>query len=432
MAIYDMSGNSIPTGAIQTNEVLVASSDAGSDIKSSADYVCTGTNDELVIQQAINYLANKGGGILRLSKGYFHIDSFPNTDSGSDNVALLLPQATKAYHIEIKGALLQYGWEKESALSEGTTIEVSETCYTSLSSSDLYTVIRAGYVASLMNTPSKVSLAMENICFRVPSNQKKVTILDCLYINRLYLDMLKFRAYKVGFDGYSSGAPQVASEGCVAIRSMGGSNSGSPADIRHITVQGFYEGFKLGSEHIIGINLSAIYCVYGFTFGNYAWADMFVHPITLINCCDERNINLPLFVDCGKRTSYSASSTGGPQAITCIDFNIERVASETPGGTLGNLATEVTPGKFRGSIEFTMTNGQFNTNSTDAGFWADGSGHGFVTRNQAHELSGTSATRRGYKPSYMQSFFDTTVNKMLWCIDTANKTWVDAQGNTVA
>lgn len=440
MALYDVNGDILNIkNSVQTSDVLVASSETSDDIKESADYVCTGTNDETVIQQAINFIASKGGGKVRLSNGTFYIGSFSQSDTGGYS-ALILPQTSGYnYNIEILGASLQFGWTKSSTYSEGTKIEITESCYESLSSGTAYTIIRSGYVASLMNTPSHVSMILRDMLFLIPSNQKKITCIDNLYTNRVLIERVQFRAYKPNYDGYTSGTPQVATEGCIAMRSMGGSNSGCLADYRNMSAFGFYEGFKLGSEHIIGLNLSAIYCVYGYTFGNYHWANVMAHPITLINCCDERNVNLPLFVDNGFAQSNgytNASSTTGYQAITMIDFNIERGdTSATPGGVIGDLATESTPGKFRGSIEYTMTYGSgsgYNSNNTTQYFWASGSGEGFVSRNQAQTLGGTSATRRTYAPNYLQQYYDTTAGKMLWCVDPANKTWKDADGNTVS
>ena len=430
--IYDLDGKAVGKTAIrQTYELLVASSDAEDDIKANADYVCTGTNDELVLQQAINAIANHGGGVLRLSKGTFYIDSFPQTDTAGDYCALMLP-IVGFYSISILGApCYTYGWSKDAELTEGTIIDVTENCYNSLSANTKYTILRSAYASSLMASSLKRhELNLDAVNFRIPSNQKQIVCLDCRFTNKILLTRLAFRAFKPGFDGYSSGVPQVAGEGCIGFRSMMGSNAGQIADIRNCIAQGFYEGFALGGEHLICMNLSTQYCVYGYTFGNYTYTEKCGHPITLINCCDERNVNYPLFVNSG---NMEASSRIGKQQMSIIDFNMERAgASTVPGGVEGNKATETYPGAFCGSINYTISTHHVNPNSTNVKFWADGSGHGFTSRNDAQELSGTSTVRRAYAPNFMQAFYDTTVGKMLWCIDTATPTWVDAQGNTVA
>lgn len=425
MAIYDAYGNLVPTGFKQTNEVLVASSDTSDEIKANTEYVCTGTNDEAVIQRAVNYIANNGGGVVKLSDGNFFIDSFPNTDSAGDYVAIMIPQKTNTYAIEILGAGLPYGTSSPS--NKGCTrIKVSDSCYESLSASNRYTIIRGGYVASPIWQQKLHHLTLKDMEIRLPWNQKPITCLDLLYTNRVLVERVQFRGYTSGYNGHTvtvNTPPDIAVENCVGMRATSGSNNGILNDYRNMLASGFYEGFKLGGEHLIGINLASIFCYYGFTFGNYQWDGAFSHPMTLINCCDERGVNFPLFVDCG--------TPNGSQPITFIDFNLERKSRIVPGGTLGEYAVETTPNTFRGTINYTVSN-DYGINDVTEPFWKDGSGHGFVTKNDAHELSGTSAVRRGYKPTYLQRFYDTTVGKMLWCIDTANKTWVDSQGNTVA
>ena len=106
---------------------------------------------------------------------------------------------------------------------------------------------------------------------------------------------------------------------------------------------------KGGGEHVVMINCAAAFGGYGFTFGNYPYSCAFNHPITLINCCDEQNIHLPLFNSCGDK----GGQLHGRQEVTMIAFNCERVAAHAPGGRLGDLMREVRPGTWRGNISFT-------------------------------------------------------------------------------
>ena len=71
-------------------------------------------------------------------------------------------------------------------------------------------------------------------------------------------------------------------------------------------------------------------------------------------------------------------------------------------------------------------------NTEDFQLWEnDGSGAGFKTRNNCHKLICTTKERINYYPTYGQQIFDTDLNKMLICIDPANKKWVDYNGNEV-
>lgn len=408
--------------------IFVVASDASAEDKLAADYQCTGTNDELVIQQAVNAIYSKGGGTLLLSIGTFKIDSFPNYDGNDDGgsyTAVLIPSNnTTGYEIRIIGDLLPYGG------NGGTKIVVSDTCYEGLNSSRKYKIFRSTYQSSLA-AKAKVSLFMMNIGIQLPWNQKKIMCIDLLYCNRVYLQFIQCSGYRSGYNGQTvsiQNPPAVAVEDCVGIRMTGGSNYGTVCDYKNISCAGFYEGFKVGGEHVVGINLSGIFNVYSYTFGNYPWAEGFNHPITLINCCDERSVNLPLFAYCSEGRNNSASG----QQISIIDFNVERIAAYTPGKQLGNLARELVPGTFHGDISYTIQS-QYGGSplSTTMKFWEDGHGQRFQSRNSTQLLACDTTTRNSYAPNYLQRIWDTTLGKEVICVDTANKTWKDAMGNTV-
>jgi len=65
--------------------VFVAASDARSEVKSLADFVCTGSNDDVTIEQAINSLPAAGGRVV-LSEGNFILGS--SIDILKNNVTL--------------------------------------------------------------------------------------------------------------------------------------------------------------------------------------------------------------------------------------------------------------------------------------------------------------------------------------------------------
>jgi len=416
----------VKLAAIASKRTLfVVAADASADEKLAADYQCTGTNDELVIQQAVNAIYANGGGTVRLSSGAFYIDSFPNhddTDDGGSDTAILIPSNdSTGYEISIIGASYPYGSDG------GTLIKVSTTCYESLSASAKYKIFRTTYSSSLIGN-AKVSLFLESFAVQLPWNQKKILCIDLRSCNRVHMQYIRCSGFTKGYNGYDSSngnPPAKAAEGCIGVRMTSGSNYGTICDYLNCGCNGFYEAWQVGGEHVVGINLSGIFNVYSYTFGNYPWTDAFHHPITLINCCDERSVNLPYFAYCGANMENGA----GGQQISLIDFNIERYAPQTPGGVLGDAATELVPGTFHGEISYTMQTG--GTNVTNQKFWKDGHGQRFISRNSAHKLACTTSVRNGYAANYLQRVWDTTLGKEVICIDTANKTWKDTMGNTV-
>lgn len=51
---------------------LVAASNSTANVKAKADYVCTGTNDQVQIQAAVDAARTEGGGVVKLSSGSFN------------------------------------------------------------------------------------------------------------------------------------------------------------------------------------------------------------------------------------------------------------------------------------------------------------------------------------------------------------------------
>lgn len=415
---------------LKNGEVFIAASDARETEKERADFLCTGVNDEVVIQAAINSIYAAGGGTVRMSSGTFYIDSFTNyeaNDDGGSYTAIMIPSNnTTGYTIKIIGDSIPYSYTANG----GTRIRVSDTCYEGLDQNKVYKIFRSPYVRSLVNN-ARVSLIMEQFGIYLPWNQKKIMCIDLLYTNRVELRHVYITAYISGYNGHTvsiQNPPDVAVEGCVGLRMTGGSNAGLLSTYDSVVCIGFYEGIKVGGEHVIGLNLGGIFNVYSYTFGNYPWSDGMNHPITLINCSDERSVNLPLFAYCSESRNNSASG----QQISIIDFNVERIAAYTPGKQLGNLARELVPGTFHGDISYTI---QYRYGgsplSTTMKFWEDGHGQRFQSRNSTQLLACDTTTRNSYAPNYLQRIWDTTLGKEVICVDTANKTWKDAMGNIV-
>lgn len=393
-------------------EITVAAADAPAWQKKMADFQCTGTNDEVTIQKAIDYLATTGGRI-RLTTGIFSIDSFPKSrTSDYPNVALLLPQGNSVDYV-IEGDTFHLNNEK------GTVLRVSDTCYEGLSSNTKYCIIGATGTAQ---NGSHLSLHLSNISLKIPWNQKKVMGLDLFAVSRFLVERVVMHSWRNGYNGNTVDLSHPCAapiDGSIGIRSCGGSNWGTAADFRNVAVSGFYEGYALAGEHIVGINMSAIMCHYGYTFGNFTYTGASEHDMTLINCCEERCMCGPYFADCS-----------GNQCITMISFNSEVGSAYIPGGERIQGATEQTQGKFRGRVDYTIMDASWR-NVVGKRFWEPGHGHGFISRNMAHLPACDTTTRNSYAPAYLERIFDTTLGKEVICTNEETKEWRDAMGNIV-
>lgn len=357
-------------------EIFVAASNAPDWQKQGADFICDGTNDEVEIQAAINALANTGGRI-RLSNGTFYIDSFQNTGGVYGNVALIFPNDKNA-EFTLEGDQLPLS--RDSVVG-GTIIRVSNALYDSLSADTPVSIVGAVAVGS--QYASHLSLRIGFIRFAIPWNQKKIMCIDTFQCARAEVYHVDCCAYsKPAYDpnwtpvnqGNDGDICPIAVQGCVGIRSVGGGNWGSVADYKNIFVSGFYEGFKFAGEHIIGINLSAMYCYYPYTFGNFGYTGISGHPMTFINCCEEHCCCGPYF----HHADY--------QQIDLIGFNNEVIPSRTPGGARIKEATIQSgkEGEFFGNITYTSMYGNY-VNSTTARFWEPGQIHHFNTKNMRQE-----------------------------------------------
>ena len=139
-----------------TVTVFVAASDASFKSKSGADYVCTGTNDEETIQDAIDSLPSVGG-IVQLSEGTFKFsNNIPDTD---------IPQGVELKsNVTFKGAgdsTIIDTYSTSSTNYDGYIIEVASCSGATIS--DMY--IKSGdqkYLDAIMIKESK-NVNIDNI-----------------------------------------------------------------------------------------------------------------------------------------------------------------------------------------------------------------------------------------------------------------------------
>ena len=76
--VRDSDISDVMGGGVKSVTVLIAASDATETVKASADYVCDGTDDQVQIQAAIDYVKTLSpggeiGGIIQLSEGNFNV-----------------------------------------------------------------------------------------------------------------------------------------------------------------------------------------------------------------------------------------------------------------------------------------------------------------------------------------------------------------------
>lgn len=391
-----------------------------------ADFRCSGKNDELIIQEAIDKAVEISSNIMLLN-GIYHIDGFHNyyNDEGPE-VAICFPN--KWREIKFVGENAEYGFQK--SFNNGVVLFVSAAALKGIKKET--DVIRGQWTEKGIQNGS--SLFLENVTVILADNQHKIRCIDLRRTDRPELKNITLVSYGDLISENSAiglgTPPPIPMEGCIGLTMTDGSNN-SYSNYTNVQTYGFDEGIQVGGEHVVCINCGAAIGRYGFTFGNYKTDCGSNHPITLINCMDERNINLPLFNMCGDLDG-KGGRLQGRQEVSLISFNMERVEVQTPGGKLGDLMKETYPGTWCGMIDFTLQPAWCSLNSTDAKIWeSDGSGSSIKTRNCCHKTICNTEERLSYYPTLGQQIFDTDLNKLVICIEPDNKKWVDFMGNPV-
>ena len=405
---------STPLGMQHPNNILyVAASDSSDRDKSCADYVCSGTRDNEIIQTCIDILSqglfNGKGGEIILFAGHYDIGSFPKKQT-----AIGLPMGNTNYgdinknttNITIKGFIHNV---------DNVIFELSGDLYEQLDSNVEWTIFgEQEYGALSYNHHS-----LQNIHVHIPSATKKIVCIDGTKFASLELVNVICDVEDRG--GYNEVSSYIPNYDCIGVRGTGGNNNQRSYEWKNVECFGFGQGFAVGGEHLLMIKCGACFCRYGYTFNSYSdSANVSNYPITIIDCSDEANMNLP------KLCTLYDYSTGNPrgamsQGLYFINFNLELhndwLAME------GNLIIEETPGQYCGFMNYTTWG--------SVQIFGANSGLNIRVTNDQYKQKGTTQERLSATAPQMAQFYDVTLNKMCYLIDRDNQTWVDALGNNV-
>ena len=386
--------------------ISIAASNSTAQDKISADYICDGTNDAYMLSKIGNLLIENGGGKITLKKGRYYLNEIVDYSLGMNMIFWDIGDKTLIVESEIPNTVGVTG--EGQADYTGAQFYITDDLYNRLLANEAYTAIR-------VSADTFAHFELYNVGLVLTDNQKKIIGLNLAQMH----GTVRVKGFTANAYNEDSGVdldtpPSVAVEGCVGlitqITDMTGPNGN---DYENIVLKGFYEGFAVNGEHVYMKQCAAVFCVYGYTFNHYEKDCR--HPNVLIKCIDERGVNLPFF--------YKKNVK---QAQMLIGFSMERYAGGTPGGVLGYNAMEEEEGETLGEITYTS-----DSASITQEFWENGHGHNVKTVNMAHSYICDSATRLSYNPTFGEEIFDTTLGKKVICINEANKTWVDMNGNTI-
>jgi len=413
-------------GTQEDNEILIAASDSTDFDKSRAKFVCTGTNDEVTINRAFSTLSPFQD--LHFAKGTYYIDSFFASTDGEEDYVICSPVGTQNRHRLVCDDTMPCKTSSSAvdlgSFANSAKFVITSSCYEALDANKQYSIIRCNSYNGSRRYGAN-AIQVEGLSFVIPDNQKKIICIDAKWA--AFVQVKNVLASAVA----NASSLKVPVEGCIGIRGTMGSNFGTGNWIEHCFVWGFYEGYAIAGEHLVCSDIGARFCNYGFTFNNFenevgAWT----HPITMINCADECNFNMPIF---GHNGEYNQTDNqGGRQSITFINFNLEWLSSYAQYG--GDYAKELTPGEWYGEIYYVIQTsyGGNAKNVTDIAFWADdGSGKNIKSVNQAQLQQTTKSVLKTYAPNYNQIVFLTDINMPVVCVNPTTKEWRDFAGNVI-
>ena len=389
---------------LHTSDVIyIAAADSSEQDRALADYVCTGDNDQDVIQNAVDLIYEPVCGEIRgrrilLLPGHYYITAFPRRNENG-RVAVMMRTGTNSFsHI----AILIAGSEH----TESTVIHVTKTAYDSVADEESCSVF--GCEASNWNHH-----VFKDLYVTVHDDQKNIVCFDGRSMGSIGLRRCKCLCDTRG--NYNLVKNPLPVEGFVAFMGTYGSNNMWEETWEFCQAEGFGQGFAVGNEHLLLHKCAALFGRYGFTFNNYPSKGTVAHPMTLLNCIDEANANL-----------WKFAGNVCKQCINAYNTSFELMPHWFALG--GRHAEEVHPGDYYGSIDYVINHGYATENDPSCPLWEHGSGINFRSVNHIQKPICSKAERHTYAPNLGQEVFDTNLNKKL--IYTENG-WFDMLGNPV-
>ena len=436
VAASNRNSMSIDAQAIFKRESIVcAASDTS--CKDGADIICPSTDARESLQLAISYGLLTDRKVI-LMNGRYILNSY--FTEGGGNACLIASGFTtstgetddqygnRIRFTTIEGSNDVLGW------ADGAILKVSDTLYESVTDATPLTVIR-GMVTDWQPWEKASAISLKNIKVILPSNQKAITCVDFGYTDNARVEHLYCSAFDplvtpLNVHPDDLDIP-IANSECVGVKLTFGSNMDA-AIYEHISVLGFYAGIDFSGDHAIVNSPTAIYCYYGFTFGKYMHSGGMTLPITIINMTEEHNVCLPIY--------YAGSSN--TKVIQILSGNVywpeKGCQGNIPFDDPRRVAATIPNHNYRGYINYVNginpSTGWFDTiqSSLPTSYFAAGSEIYMEQKNMAAPPSATSSVRRTWAKGLGMQCFDTTLNKVVFCVVKNNAlAWVDANGTMV-
>ena len=386
-------------------KITLAAADSSAQDKAKADLVCSGSHDEIIINQALEQLTR--GGTLQFLDGTYIIEDFSQEgnsaicagfNSGSARVINIIGDTENKSYNTCFGVVFRIPEHTMQSMDPDETYRVFYGCSAKPDAApDWFTYTHVNNVH------------FENFYIKFFDCSRKVIGIDCRNFGSSMIKQVGVYTERYFPDRFLHLKPPAPVPGSIGIVSCPSSNDEmSRIGLDTVCVGGLHTAFYICEVDKMIMNCcTAARCCYGYVFKGGE------KTLTVLNCSDEGNTHLPKFtLKPGKRGH-----------ITIIDFNIERFNADfipdDPEGNTDYAAVEDTPGSWSGFLSYTMQGKAYGLTR----FWEDGHGHNIQSVNQNHRRD-----MRPEFPEYLETYFDAATNKTLtW----NGEFWVDAMGNKV-
>lgn len=340
-------------------EIFIAAADSTDGDKNRATFICSGTNDELVVQQALDRLEKKGG-VITLLNGNYYFDSF-TTVGDYGKFCIYVKDNNYQRNILIQGTnspVRKYGGQPTVNTA---IINITSTALNMIDGTEPQTcVIGLASLTQRCKYPS-YTLGVHKIGFNFDDNQHKVICVNGEMFSQMLASDLIFNLNVKGSGTDDASGIPLAAEGFIALRGLVGGNFGNGYLLENMFAFGFDCAYDLGGEHLIAKQLGCRYCNYSYRFNYYGNSG--IHPITLINCCDEASIYGPYF--------SSRGASRQTQSVSFYDYNSECHMTGTYAKQKYAYMENSTD--FNGIVTYRFTNATSWT-LIDRSFFEDGCG----------------------------------------------------------
>ena len=348
---------------LAVNHRIVAPAAASETVKAEADFVCTGANDERVINAAIASLEK--GGTVQLLDGDYYIDAFEQ--EGGSAICFGYNNGS-ARTITFRGTTENKSYNTR----HGVTIHVTKAAMDRMATNGVYRVFygtaRRPKASGDFFTMTHVNnVNFSNFYLYFADASKPLRGIDASNFGQVFVELVGVYTENYFRDRFLHLKPATPHPDSVGVWSSP-SSSDEMARVGYdwVNVGGLHTGFYFDrADHFVLRSCSAARCCYGYRFKGGP------KTLTMLNCCDEGNTHLPYFTGRGH--------------LTAIDFNIERFNAayipDSPSKT-GHEAAEEQPGSWHGFISYTLQGKAFGLDK----FWKDGCGINFQTVNLDQDL----------------------------------------------